>query len=90
LGYEIIVDCGLLHCSMKKAASMGGFFVWLAGAFGQVSDMKNPAGAQCRDLTTILQLLADADTRTANVTQNAPPIEFVSFRRRIEQKVVFG
>jgi hypothetical protein len=25
LGYEIIVDCGLLHCSMKKAASMGGF-----------------------------------------------------------------
>jgi hypothetical protein len=42
LGYEVIVACGLLHCSMKKAASMGGFFVWLTGAFGQVSDMKNP------------------------------------------------
>lgn len=89
MGYEIIVDCGLLHCSMKKAASMGGFFVWLAGAFGQVADMKNPAGAQCRDLTSILQLLADADTRM-RMSLKMPPIELVSFRRRIEQKVVFG
>lgn len=89
MGYEIIVDCGLLHCSMKKAASMGGFFVWLTGAFGHVSDMKNPAGAQCRDLTSILQLLADADTRM-RMSLKTPPIELVSFRRRIEQKVVFG
>ncbi len=89
MGYEIIVDCGLLHCSMKKAASMGGFFVWLTGAFGHVSDMKNPAGAQCRDLTSILQLLADADTRM-RMSLKMPPIELVSFRRRIEQKVVFG
>jgi len=74
LGYEVIVDCGLLHNSMKKAASMGGCFVWLTGAFGQVSDMRNPAAAGYRDLTSILQLLAVADTRTAKVTvtQNAP------------------